>query len=63
MYFSRILFVYIDICKQKCTFAGVDIYYLVRKLDYRNTMELGIPRNRTPRPCCSSAHKLVHTLI
>ncbi len=31
MCFSHTVFVYIDICKQKCTFAGVDIYYLARK--------------------------------
>ena len=40
MCFFHILFVYIDICKQKCTFAGVDIYYLARK--YWIT---AIPRN------------------
>ncbi len=31
MCFSHILFVFINICKQKCTFSGVSIYYLASK--------------------------------
>ncbi len=40
MFFPH-LFVHIDICKHKCTFAGVDIYYLLRE----NTGVTTIPRN------------------